>query len=325
MIKTIHTLLTLVTMAVLWTACSDKIVSGEDSGRAIGFSCGTLMSRARETTTDNINSFRVSAVWKKDASNYVDNYMDAQSVEKNAENVWTYSPVRNIPSYGTVDFFAYSPADASVSKFTISGTTHDRLSLTYDVTTDHVKQHDFMVAEALEVNTASVHLYFRHTLSLIRVAAKSITEAYTFRITEVKLHNIYRQGVLTGETSASPGKTTTWTWSNQAIPTTYTIIQDSPVDAVSGSYTPIPDSGTGPLMILPQTVGTDAFVRVAYEVYDNGSNKLKDVTTDFPLDLTFGMGQQYVLNINLSYQSTRSQSASPSSSLHITVEDEQKP
>lgn len=319
--KTIHTIFALAAVVTLWAGCSDDTRSDESTGHAIDFSCDAVESRTQEATADNMTSFRVSAVWAKSSGEYVDGYMDGQLVEKNNTNNWVYSPEQYIPTSGTVDFFAYSPADAAVSDFSITGQTHDRVSLIYDVSTDVLRQHDFMVAEALEVNTPSVFLNFQHLLSSITVEAKSVSPGYLFRVREVKLLNIYRRGVLTGTTSGSP-RETAWVWSNQTIPTTYDIVQNGPADAIYGSYTVISDPATGPLMILPQVSGADAYLYVVYEECDNGGNKLGDVTSAFFLDTNFEMGKKYILRINFEYQGTRSSGAASSTGLHFTVEAE---
>lgn len=325
--KRIYTILTLLVAATLLVAgCSDDIETepGVDPGRAIGFSCGDAESRAEEATAANISSFRVWAVMAKASGGYVDDFMDEQPVKKNGSGVWTYSPIRYMPIDGsTVDFFAYSPANATVSDFTISGATHDQISLDYDVTTDPAAQHDFMVAAALEEVSAPISLMFRHVLSSVRIEARGATPGYAFRVNEVKLLNIYRRGTLTGTTSASP-KTTTWTWGSLSTKTSYTIAQNGPVDLAT-YFTPISDPAVGPLMILPQTVekggavtdisqvGTASYIAVRYDVFDSMSSLVaKDATSYFvlgdPDDISnpnagfpFKMNGKYVFRIDLKY------------------------
>lgn len=305
----------------MWTGCSNYVeyVPDEPAGRAIGFSCGTVKSRAQEIdNSDDMTSFRVSAVWAKAAGGYMDDFMDRRPVQR-IDGIWKYSPVLYMPTDGgTVDFFAYSPADATVGDFNISGENHDMVSITYSVTTDPASQHDFMVAEALGVNTPSVSLDFRHVLSSVRVGVRStLPEAYTFQVYEVKLLNLNRRGVLTGITSDSPGKTTSWTWNGWSEPTAYTIAQKGPVKvsfSASGEYTPVSDPDAGPLMILPQTVskgnkndvvskddikngefpswmlglpkdvGTSFYIAITYEIFDSlGSQTGYRRTGYFPI------------------------------------------
>lgn len=343
----IHTILSLAVAFALWTSCSDKLEFGEDPRRAIGFSCETVIQRAQEATAANMTSFRVSAVWAKAANDYVDGYMDGQLVEKNESGVWTYSPVKYMPADGSVDFFAYSPANAPVSGFSISGSTHDRVSLMYDVTTDPVVQHDFMVGEALEQTGSSVFLNFRHALSSIRVEAQSVMPNFSFRVREVKLINLYRQGTLTGVTSSGPNKTTTWAWGEQSIKTTYTFKQNGPID-ISENVVLISDP-TSPLMILPQVaekgsttvdpdnIGSGTYLAVTYDLLDDSLTPILEhsVTDYIPLadplypanDFSFEMNKKYVFRINLKYPPARSSSllhpsSRPVLSLYIDTENE---
>lgn len=311
--KKIHTILALAAATALWTGCSEASDPGLESGSGIRFSCGAE-SRVQETTAGDISSFRVSAVWTKAPGNYVHNYMTGQLVEKNGSGDWVYSPIRTMPSYGAIDFFAYSPANASVSDFTIGGPAHDQVSMTYSLTNDPEAQQDFMVAQSLEATTPSVYLNFQHMLSSVRVKARSVSAGLACRIREVRLLNFFRQGRLDGITSTSP-KMTVWKWDTDPglhSKSTYTIAQPGAVDVVD-AYLDISDLAAGPLMILPQTVNigdetnvveagdigvgvgkfpawmlgmpkdveTSAYVAVTYDVWtdDMSTLKEKDVTT----------------------------------------------
>ncbi|MDL2320294.1 fimbrillin family protein [Alistipes sp. OttesenSCG-928-B03] len=340
--KAIHTIFVLAAAALLWTGCDDKSVPGENRGRAIDFSCSAEKSRAQATTAENIASFRVSAVWTKAANDYAPKYMDKQAVDK-IDGIWTYSPVCYMPSYGSVDFFAYSPAEASVSDFGFGGEPYDNLSLAYDVTSDPAAQHDFMVAANLKTLRTPVQLEFQHALSSVRVTARSAVSGTTFRVYDVKLLNLNRKGVLSAQTGGDP-QTTNWTWSAQSDLTTYTIAQNGPVDA-SATSVAISDPDVGPLMVLPQTVEignkddvvesneiaadqypawmlglprdvrSSFYVAATYEPVDGGGSITGIKTTVYlPLaDLddpsqpfTFEMGKRYVLHIDIEQIETRS-------------------
>lgn len=318
-----------VATAVLCAGCSDGMEpeGGESPGRAIGFSCATVESRAQETGAGNMASFRVSAVWKRGANDYVPYYMDEQLVKKDDYGVWTYSPVCYMPSRGAVNFFAYSPADALVSDFSIGSASYDRVSLTYDVTTDIQRQQDFMVAEAFDQTASSISLDFRHVLASVRVEALNVLgEAYVCRVREVKLLNLFRQGTLNGVAmDAGDGlKVMNWYWDvDSYVPkATYTIALDGYVDIPGdGTYYPVSDPAAGPLMVLPQTAelsnetnpdmfGTASFVAVTYDIFDNTDLTLIEEgrTLYMPLadpdvpgsGFRFRMGERYVLRLVLS-------------------------
>ncbi|MDL2251446.1 fimbrillin family protein [Odoribacter sp. OttesenSCG-928-J03] len=296
--RKINTIFTLIVALVLWTGCHNEFLGSadENSGRAINFSCTTVSSRAKETNIENMASFRISAGWNKSENEYVYGYMDEQLVKKDANNDWVYSPVRDMPSYGTIDFFAYSPANASVSDFSINETTHDQISLTYDVTNDLEIQQDFMVASAIGIDSPTVPLNFRHALSSIKVKLKSATDGNICLIKEIKLLNFYRRGVLTGTIS---GNQTVWAWSNQNTMTTYTIsLKEDPY--VADAYEDVSDPTIGPLMILPQScIGNGAYIYIVYDVRDTDNNKLYDNIIAAPIDEAVYMGERYVFQIDL--------------------------
>ncbi|MDH6304946.1 hypothetical protein M2459_001683 [Parabacteroides sp. PF5-5] len=304
--KRIHILLAIVVSATLWTGCTNDMEDNIPSGQAISFSCDAMQTRAQETTASNIATFRVSAVWAKAPGNYVADFMDRQSVEKNAGGAWVYSPILYMPSYGTVNFFAYSPANASVNDFQIGG-AYDRVRIDYDVTTDLMTQHDFMVAKAPQQTTVPIRLEFQHVLSSVNVEARnSNSPGYIFRIREVTLLNLCRQGILIGSTTED------WMWEAQRTRTNYAIALNSSVDIPFGSsFTAVSNPAVGPLMVLPQT-GTDFKVAITYDVLENSAEEkvvAKGLTKETPIhhpndasaDFTFEMGQKYTFRINLEY------------------------
>lgn len=325
MSKKIHTILALAAAAVLWTGCDDGVELADTHRTAISFACDTEKTRVQETTVVNLMSFRVSAVLNRTAMGwgYNDKFMDGQAVEKDANENWIYSPVCYMPTDGsTVDFFAYAPANAAVSGFSVDGDNHDQVSFSYDVTTDAGAQYDFMVADALGKTASPILLEFKHVLASVKVEAKN-SSPYTLRVREVKLLNICRKGVLRSHTSDAGSRTTSWAWDELTDPSTYTVAQDGVVVLeVSDAYVPVSDDVAGPLMILPQTVerggavinpddiGTAAYVVATFDVFDgsdpverNAVSYIPITNPDVPGDrLTFEIGQKYVLRIELEYQ-----------------------
>lgn len=301
--KAIHTILALAAAAVLWTGCDDKIGTPPDLGRAISFICDETETRAQEATAGNMTTFRVWAGWRKSAGEYIGDYMNGQLVEKKG-GAWVYSPVLYMPAYGSVDFFAYSPADATVK------VSNDRTHLDYEVTTDPASQHDFIIAEAPGKTTTPVALNFQHTLSSVSVEIKNNHPDYSYRIRAVKLINLHRKGTLTRESSG-------WSWKNQSDKTTYTFNQNGYIDIASGEQKRISDIAD-PLMILLQTVErgvstndpdqltSGAYVAVTYNLYDSQGDDVLglSLTNYIPLGdpingFTFEMNGKYTLSIDL--------------------------
>lgn len=342
----IHIILALTAVMLLWTGCANEPT---ENRRAIKFACGSEKTRAQETTTKSMESFRVSAIWARQSGEYELDFMDEQLVSKNSNGDWEYSPVRYMPANdGTVDFFAYSPADAGVKKFEITGTKHDQVKITYDQTTDLAMQRDFMVAENLEKTSAPVFLNFRHMLTSLRIEAR--TTVQNLGIIEVKLINLYRQGVLTGTTSSAPGKATTWTWESLSRKATYSFFPEDYIP-INKYYTYVTEP-ENPIMILPQTVnkapyithqppiGGDAYIAVFYNTFDgNGPTVDQDFVEYIPIcgensseeSLTFEVGKKYVFKVDVIYnpanparlEASSEQSATPSVSAKLSIETEE--
>ncbi|MDH6535549.1 hypothetical protein D0T51_10580 [Parabacteroides sp. 52] len=319
--KRIHTILIFLAAVALCTGCSNEIESDiPGSGQAIDFACGILQSRAEETTFETIESFRVSAVWVKNGSEQL-TLMDGQFVEKR-ENQWTYSPVMYMPTYGTVDFFAYSPAQTSVSNFKIDENNNNEVSFTYKVNTDPFKQHDFMVAEAVGQTSTPVRLDFQHMLSSVKVEAQSTSADYSFLVWKVALTDIYSEGILTGTTSGNP-KNTVWTWGSLSdSDEEYVVYESSGSPILIGpTPTPVSDPRLGSFMLLPQTLTGD--VKVTYSTVNNSTGVVESSTNE----LTFSLGdtqldrnRKYTFCLQLSHGGTRSSIPASSASLEVITE-----
>ncbi|MDH6357860.1 fimbrillin family protein [Parabacteroides sp. PF5-9] len=318
--RSIYTILIFLTTTLLWTACSDHTDIDLPVERQISFACDAIASRVQETTGGTIATFRVSSGWTRPSGDWV-SLMDGQYVEKRGIN-WYYSPASVMPASGTVDFFAYSPANASIIDYNHYGPLRDQVELIYDVTNDPLIQHDFMVAEALEQTESTISLNFQHMLSSVTVEAKSIISGYVFRIHEVKFYELKRRGVLSGTTSSSP-KTTTWWWNGQSGIADYTVYQKGAVD-VADTYKPITDAAVGPLMVLPQSELGDSFVFLDLELFDTSGNLINSRgIIAIPYTKDFEMGKKYTFRIQLSPDLLRSSGEHPgfSATLEVIAED----
>lgn len=289
-----YTGLVAVALIFVLAGCSKDAAPEHDPGRAIGFYCADA-SRALETTADNISSFRVSAVWNR-TDGTVQSYMDREEVVRSGSD-WTYSPIRYMPSLGTVDFFAYSPAGANVKGFNVPDAAGDPAVIAYDVTTDALLQEDFMVAGTAARTSSSVGLFFEHMLSYVEFEARSITPGSSFYVHSIELVNLDRAGTLTGTVS---GSDVAWLWSDNTATAEktakYTVYQtgpkelDYPVGAAElPSYAPFTVSEVGALMLLPQvvTIGDNDLYTAADGVPAWQIGQPKDLDTKTYVVVTF--------------------------------------
>lgn len=292
---------------LLSMGCDAPTLPIERQDSAIAFSCETAKTRVEDTTEENLSSFRVTAAWRRAGYSSPELLLEHQKVQKNDEGIFTYSPLSYMPATGRVDFVAYSPADAAVNELSI--TNPDHFELSYDVTTDLLLQHDLLIADRLDATTSPVSLHFQHLLSSVRIEVKDNSPLYDYRLKTVMLLNIYRRGQLIGFPSGSP-RTTTWYWSEQELPTTYTLLQEASL-TVTDSYSDTSLPATGSLMLLPQITSAEAYVYLIYEEYASDGTKVGDVTSAFPLDATFEAGKRYCLQIAFDDSPLRSAEISP--------------
>lgn len=267
-----------------FSGCSDDNTIEEN---AIGFDCSTATLRATETTLNNLQYFRVTAVWAMGGGEY-SRFMDKLLVEKQGAD-WVYSPERYWPNTGSVSFFAYSPASSScVHSFSVNNATNE-VVIEYEVPTDPLEQEDFMVATSLEKTGNPVQLDFEHALSFATFHARHTVADSTFRINEIKLVNLYSVGKLTGTAN---GTTTVWAWdSGSSALKDYAVYQKYAFEVPYQTYGEI-----GNLMILPQTIDSNFEIVITYN-YNTFACKLSD-------SFEFEAGKRYVFYLDLNEAAT---------------------
>ncbi len=297
--------------ALLLGSCSDRqtaLLPGDDP-EAIGFRSISEKTRAAETDDTNIADFRVSAVWARDAASgdFEPAYMNGLKVERSG-TAWTYSPLRYWPMAGTVDFFAYSPAEAAgLGAFEIGGTAYDEATIAYTATTDHRMQEDFLVASALGRTANPVLMNFRHALSQIEFRARSSAKGVTFRIRSIELRNLDRAGTLSGTVAAAGDAEMEWAWSGNTaagektesyrvyMPQPFTVAYPAGAAALP-DFSSLTDASVGNMMIMPQavTIGSrDLYTQTDIDAEENDDitqgmlNQPKDLLSKFYIAVEF--------------------------------------
>ena len=196
---------------MLATSCStDDLQSGGAwSGMAIvpHTSVGKVLSRASETTTANLTSFKAFSFLTDDNKNYMDGV-----TYSNASGEWTtdagtfYWPVT-----GDLNFYSYAPENPGSEGEVKVDPTEQKITGFVPYTTAATQQ-DFIYSKAtgnLASNgTTGIDLNFEHALSEITVYAKNDNSAYTVEVSGVKLGNITSKGDFTFPTIA--GDAASW-------------------------------------------------------------------------------------------------------------------
>lgn len=284
-------------LAVLFLAgCSqeDDGIGNNTDDNGIVFDCSASNLRATKTTAEDMQYFRVSAVWDKDGVNY-ESFMNNQLVEKQGDN-WVYSPIKYWPGYGSVSFFAYTPATSSGIELLHLDTVSNQISIIYSVRPNYKQQEDFMVATDLDRTANPIQLNFEHALSAVNFQARSNEAGVTLRIKEIKLTNLYSEGIITG---VDTGGASTWMWYNSTEPTDYIVYQKYPFETQDNSYGEV-----GSLMVLPQEPPGNFAITLSYDIVIAGISESR--TTEYTLDsdFTFDMGKRYTFYLEPDTQSS---------------------
>ncbi|MDH8701965.1 hypothetical protein M2138_001317 [Dysgonomonadaceae bacterium PH5-43] len=269
------------------SGCSNE--ESEMESRAIAFDCSTVALRAASSSVEEMQYFRVSAFWNKGADG-CETFMNDQLVEKR-NGSWVYSPMKYMPGYGSVSFFAYAPASSAGFDEPVEITpASNRFSIKYTVSNDYQQQEDLMVATKLNKTTSPISLSFKHALSFVNFQIRSESTNIDYRISKVELVNLYSQGELIGKENDE--KTSDWYWEEDVLSaTTYTVYQKYPIDTHGTTFQDI-----GDVMVLPQKP-IDFKIVVTYSEIGSGSELMKDLFLD--PDFVFEMGKRYTFFLRL--------------------------
>ncbi len=277
---------------LLFSACADSAPKEE---KLQGIVFKRISQSTRVEKTENVKDFRISAVWTINGSVYEKNFMNNIYVEKVGED-WEYSPSRYWPSFGEIDFFAYTPGNSSgVKDFAIDTTAPyaGKVTIEYDVTTDVQNQEDFLVATAYKqkhnTNSGDVALDFTHMLSFLEFEVKAPSN---YIIKSLLLRNIDRAGTLTKDGENQP-----WVWTNNTSAAdkkeTYSVSMSGSI----GNLVILPQKTTigksGSSLTEPADISNKFYFVITYEY----SSQVK--TLYVPLD---DNGSEYEFKQNTKYQ-----------------------
>lgn len=196
--------------ALALTACSNEEPVAINNGNAIGFRTA-VSSRAQEFTTDDLKSFKVTALTQTG-----DAYFTAVdfNIGEGDDQTFHSNPVYFWPMQDKLDFIAYTNVGES------SEDTEDKMTVTVErkgegeeaattLTIENFKpadaiadQTDLIVASTINQGqpqkaTDGIALTFNHMLSQIEVKAKNGNENYTFEVTGVRIGGVAKKGTLT--------------------------------------------------------------------------------------------------------------------------------
>ncbi len=269
-----------VTAALAITSCSQN-EEFDNAGQKAEINFSTVVSkatRASELTTDGLKTnggFKVFAY--NTGSDVMTNgialsesaFMDGVAVTW-ASTKWNMNPAGPYywPLSDNIQFFAYSPATNNVSYTKPDGVKTGYPSFEYSIAST---QEDLVVAYTKNatkptVSGTPVNLNFKHVLAQINFKLKGKDAGFTYKVTKISLSNIGNKGTFTyGDPEVNVGS---WASTSGAATYEYTATY---TDFIGIAELAIKTDANG-LMLMPQTLGEDAKITIAYSTTYNGEN-----------------------------------------------------
>ena len=225
--------------------------------------------QTRGSKKDNLSdytSFNVSAVNTHDnPESLFFGYQKAVSVTtSNSTTTWHVSDGINCwpEAPATLSFYAYAPTDNSMAFVTSGSDATGVKTVHYNAKASKVEyQPDLIVSSAAEsrpsnAKPTAVNLPFYHALTAVTFSVDAAMMPGT--LTKVELVNVNTEGDCT--MTASP--TSSFSWSNQTTPSTFSFDFNQPVGSSAVTLT----SGEKTLMMVPQELPADAKVNFTFTV-----------------------------------------------------------
>lgn len=224
-----------------------------------------VQTRGSKKELSDYTSFNVSAVKTQDNNESLFfGYQKAASVTSNSTTTWHVSDdgIKCWPvAPATLSFYAYAPTDNSMVSVTSGSDAAGVKTVHYRATTPVTDQPDLIVSSAAEsrpsnAKPTAVNLPFYHALTAVTFSVDAAMMPGT--LTKVELVNVNTEGDCT--MTASP--TSSFSWSNQTTPSTFSFDFNQPVGSSAVTLT----SGEKTLMMVPQELPADAEVKFTFTV-----------------------------------------------------------
>ena len=298
-------LLSMPIMAILFSCSSnEENLSEQNSDKEIKFitnvpamsvrSVEDISSSNITTKGFKVSAYKSSAIWAG-----ID-----ESAPSNSSSSWSFSPAKYMPATGSLNFWAYSPTD-----LTVSGKSENGFTLEYEPSTTVANQKD-IVAAYTSTSNSPISLTFKHLLSKIKFNVKSgATNGYTISIKGVRLGWIKRgKGTLTYNAG-----TATWANATGNATASYEIggSSETPID-VTSTATDINSFTDNAFYVLPQKLTAwdasehtteNAYISFLCQIKQYGNKEFPSTPEDYAwgaaigIDTNWQPGYEYTYNI----------------------------
>lgn len=284
-------------------SCSQDEPVSENKGNAISFR-PAMGTRATETTNANLSKIKVAAFLGDQT------YFEPLDFVKGSDSFFTSTPEYNWPGDDAVlSFYAYAPN-------TLSGVTltPDTKTLTaFAPAANIADQIDFITSSATgkrsDNEVSGVELTFDHRLSQIEIRAKADNEAYTYKISGVRIGEPVALGNFDFSTNA-------WSLgSNKAI---YEETYATPVTLTANAQNIMGTEGNA--MLIPQQLtawdptadasntAAGAYLSVKLQVNTVAGAQVYPFNTNtdcqwaaIPINTNWEPGKKYIYTLDLSH------------------------
>ena len=296
-----------VTAALAITSCSQN-EEFENEGQKTEINFTTIVSKATRASELKTEGLKTNGGFKVFAYNTKDNDMSAETILGETpfmdgvvvswnSSAWTMNPVGPYywPLKDKIQFFSYSPV-AHVNYVEPTSSKAGYPSFSYTIVDS---QEDLVVAYAKNetkpgVSGTPVKLDFKHVLTQINFKLKGKDDGFTYKVTEITLSGINNAGNFT---YVDPTESVVGTWSNPSTSTSYQY--NATYTDFTGTSELTLATGDNALMLMPQTLGENAEITIAYStVYGGGEvfNGEKKVSLK---DVVWGAGDKILYTLLL--------------------------
>lgn len=301
--KTTKLLLAAALLGIGMASCAKDEAVIENKGNAISFR-PAMGTRAAETTNANLSEIKVASFLGDQT------FFAPLDFIKGSDGFFTSTPEYHWPGDDAeLTFYAYSPTDLSG----VTLTPETKTLTGFVPATNIADQVDFITSSATGKRSANevsgVELTFDHRLSQIEIRAKADNEAYTFKISGVRIGQPVSKGSFDFATNA-------WTLgTDKAI---YEETYSAPVTLTASAQNVMGAEGNA--MLIPQQLvawnptgdasntAAGAYLSVKLQVNTAAGAQVYPFNTDkdcqwaaIPINTNWEPGKKYIYTLDLSH------------------------
>lgn len=270
---------------VALASCSKTQVVYNDAPQEIGFKAVTgAITKAVQTKNNFTQDMGVIAYQSGKTDVY---FTNAQFEKKNDATTWNGKTPQYWPIASSLDFFVYSPYQASsdVTPTVTPTNTAESKTLQVVVADNSEKQDDYLYSTAFIIGksktSGNIKVNFNHALANVIVKFKG---AEVITISNAKLNGTYQSGTYT----VTYGNTAEVAWSNQGTETS--------LDLYNGQLNPQTYSESS-WLVVPENDSNKVGNTISFEYHINGMEEDVTISKEIEIDAVWAAGTQYIYNV----------------------------